>query len=91
MCQKSEILTTAIANWGRAWIMVHSLRPHLPVHSILLQIVENGSSYPLCTFHNIFPVVTLFFFPYSEIARPRRQQANWVADTVANSDGNIIY
>jgi hypothetical protein len=48
---------------GRASIVAHAVTPHLRAHSILAQIVENGSSYPLCACHNIFsPVVSLFFF-----------------------------
>jgi hypothetical protein len=83
------ILAVPVSRWEGTWIVVHSIAPHLRVYSILLQIVENGSSYPLYTFHNIFPLVVSFFYP--EIGRPRRQQANGVAETVANTDGNIIY
>jgi hypothetical protein len=54
------ILTPPISRWEGTWVVVHSV-PHLRVYSILLQIVENGSSYPLYTFHNIFPHVVSFF------------------------------
>jgi len=42
---------------GMASVVAHAVTPHLRAHSILAQIVENGSSYPLCARHIIFSFV----------------------------------
>jgi hypothetical protein len=72
ICHKMWLLQ--VLRRGRASIAAHAIPPHLRDHSILVQIVENGSSYPLCAFHNIFPLSLAFFFQKTQ--RSTEQQAN---------------